>query len=214
MTIPLERSQAVLWAGGLLIRLNSDRRVPIELRRIATSIARHFPAVEDVEHAATLSLLRDYGGMFEHPRNCPNWQEKCPGPPLTHRTRLNWPSEDADGGMGRDNAGSSDGETDSSAEALKEQIASVSRAKDDLKRREHSLYAICIDDMPALLVCFTALEWTTEQAVEWVLRRQFDGDTKHVGDLLLEDRRRDIIDRLRQLTHDNPVKWRPLDWEE
>ncbi|MCE2943589.1 MAG: hypothetical protein LW828_02520, partial [Xanthomonadaceae bacterium] len=74
MTIPLERSLAVLWAGGLLIRLNGDRRVPIELRRIATSIARHFPTIEDVEHAATLSLLGDHGGMFEHPRNCPNWQ--------------------------------------------------------------------------------------------------------------------------------------------
>jgi hypothetical protein len=44
--------------------------------------------------------------MFEHPRNCPNWQEKCPGPPLTHRTRLNWPSEDSfDGAEAADLAG-------------------------------------------------------------------------------------------------------------
>jgi hypothetical protein len=41
-------------------------------------------------------LLKDYGGMFEHLRNSPNWQEKSPSPPLTRRTRLNWPSADPD----------------------------------------------------------------------------------------------------------------------
>jgi hypothetical protein len=93
MTTPAERTRALLWAGALLIRLNGDARIRIEIRRIATSIARHFPTAEDVEYAATLSLLKDYGGMFALPRDCPNWQEKCPGPPLIHRTRLDFPSE-------------------------------------------------------------------------------------------------------------------------
>ena len=47
MTIPLERSRAVLWAGSLLIALNGDRRVPMPYRTMATAIARHFPTVED-----------------------------------------------------------------------------------------------------------------------------------------------------------------------
>jgi hypothetical protein len=71
MTLPLERSLAVLWAGGLLVQLNGDRRVPMDIRRTATRIARHFPTVEDVGHAATLSLLREHGHIFEHPRDCP-----------------------------------------------------------------------------------------------------------------------------------------------
>ena len=94
MTMPDERTRALLWAGALLVHLNGDPRVPMELRRITTSISLHFSTVEDVEHAATLPLLKDSGGMFEHPPNGPNWQKKCTGPPLTHRTRLNWPSVD------------------------------------------------------------------------------------------------------------------------
>jgi hypothetical protein len=79
MTTPLERSRAVLWAGGLLVALNGDRRVPMPYRRMATTIARHFPTVEDVAHAAILSLLRGAGRIFEHPRDCLNWQDTCPG---------------------------------------------------------------------------------------------------------------------------------------
>jgi hypothetical protein len=48
MTMPDERTRALLWAGALLVHLNGDPRVPMELRRTATSIARHFPSVEDV----------------------------------------------------------------------------------------------------------------------------------------------------------------------
>lgn len=210
MTMPLERSLAVLWAGGLLITLNGDRRVPIELRRAATSIARHFPTVEDVGHAANLSLLRDFGGMFEHPRDCPNWQENSPGRPLTHHTRLNWPSEDIDDRIDGYEFESVDVEDGATMEDLADQVELVNRAQDAVKRRETRLYAMCIDHLPALYVCFVALKWNSDQAIEWVSRRQFDDNTKHVGHLLLEDRNADICDRLRQLTHEHPVEWRPL----
>lgn len=94
MTIPLERSLAVLWAGGLLVELSSDRRIPPEIRRTAVQIARHFPTVEDVAAASHLSLLGKDGGMFEHPNDCSDWKSGCPGPPLTRSTRLSWPDED------------------------------------------------------------------------------------------------------------------------
>ncbi|MCZ8062704.1 BPSL0761 family protein [Silanimonas sp.] len=215
MTTPLERSLSVLWTGGLLIRLSGDRRVPIELRRIATSIARHFPSVEDVEHAATLSLLREHGHIFEHPRNCPAWQEKSPGPPLTRQTRLNWPSGDADDGIDGD-AGAPDaseigGET--TPEDLREQIESVNRAQDALTRRRSRLAALCMDVHTPLIVCFHVLEWNHDQIIEWINRLQFDDNTKNVAHLLIEERRIEINERLRKLTHENPVKWRPLDWE-
>lgn len=48
MTMPDERTRALLWAGALLVHLNGAPRVLIEHRRITTSIARHFPTVEDV----------------------------------------------------------------------------------------------------------------------------------------------------------------------
>lgn len=110
MTIPLERSRAVLWAGGLLVALNGDRRVPMEHRRAATQIARHFPTVEDVSSASHLRLFGRDEGMFENPRDCVNWREGCPGTPLTWATRLHWPSEDADDGI---EDGSADDEADS-----------------------------------------------------------------------------------------------------
>ena len=70
MTIPLERSLAVLWAGGLLVQLNGDRRVPMDIRRTATHIARHFPTVGDVEGASLLGVLAKDDSLFAHPHNC------------------------------------------------------------------------------------------------------------------------------------------------
>lgn len=215
MTIPIERSLAVLWAGGLLVQLNGDRRVPMDIRRTATHIARHFPTVEDVGHAATLSLLGQHGHIFEHPRDCAAWQENCPGPPLTHRTRLNWPSEDADDGIEGDtneqDGTEIDGET--TREDIEEQIESVNRAQDALARRRQRLAALCMDAHTPLIVCFHVLEWNHDQVIEWINRLQFDDNTKNVAHLLIEERGIEINERLRQLTHEHPVKWRPFDWQ-
>ena len=61
MTIPLERSRAVLRAGALLVSLNGDRRAPMEHRRTATAIARHFPTVEQVGLASLGGVLTKDG---------------------------------------------------------------------------------------------------------------------------------------------------------
>jgi len=52
MTIPVERTRALLWAGGFLIQLARDKRLPVDVRRSAVIIARHFPTIEDVAHMA------------------------------------------------------------------------------------------------------------------------------------------------------------------
>lgn len=47
-----ERSRALVWAGGLLIELARDKGLPLDLRRRAVSIARHFPTIEEVDAMA------------------------------------------------------------------------------------------------------------------------------------------------------------------
>lgn len=197
MTIPLERSLSVLWAGGLLVALNGDRRVPMEYRRAATQIARHFPTVEDVSSASHLRLFGRDGGMFESPKDCANWQQGCPGKPLTWATRLHWPSEDSDDGI---EDGALDDDEDASAEGLEAQIAAVDLAQEALARRRERLAQLCMRAYPDLSECFRVLGWTLEQAVEWINHRQFDESTQNVAHLLIEDRSVEIGERLLQLS--------------
>ena len=207
MTIPLERSRAVLWAGSLLIALNGDRRVPMPYRTMATTIARHFPTVEDVAHAATLSLLRDAGGMFEHPRDCGNWQDTSHGSSLTHNTRLNWPSEDRDDGIEGDTDQSAEFEMDGDAtlEDLEEHIESVERAELALRRRIGRLYTTCLHLHPSLQAFFTAMAWKEQQSIAWISGAHFDGGTKTAGHLILEDRHEDLDDQLSGLLRQYPA---------
>ena len=60
MTIPHERTRAMLWAGGFLIELARDTSLPIAVRRRAVVIARHFPTIEDV---STMALFRHSSGL-------------------------------------------------------------------------------------------------------------------------------------------------------
>ncbi len=207
MTIPLERSRAVLWAGGLLVALNSDRRIPMSYRRMATAIARHFPTVEDVAHAATLSLLRDAGGMFEHPRDGGNWQDTGPGSPLTHHTRLNWPSEDADDGIEGDTGEPAGIEKNGEAtlDELGEQIKSVQRAQIALRRRTDRLYTTCLRLHPTLTAFFAAMAWNEQQSIAWISGAHFDGGTRTVGHLILKGRHEDVDDQLSDLPGQYPV---------
>ena len=84
-------------------------------------------------------------------------------------------------------------------------------AQDALTRRRQRLAYLCRDAHPVLIVCFHVLGWDLEKVIEWTNRLQFDDNTKNVAHLLIEDRGEEINERLRQLTHENPVKWHPLD---
>ncbi len=53
--MPDERTRALLWAGGFLIELARDDSLPLDIRRRAVVIARHFPTIEDV---STMALFR------------------------------------------------------------------------------------------------------------------------------------------------------------
>lgn len=54
MTMPEERTWALLWDGGFLIELARDEGLPIAVRSRAVAIARHFPTVQDVSNMAML----------------------------------------------------------------------------------------------------------------------------------------------------------------
>ncbi len=52
MTMPRERTRALLWAGGFLVELAGYESLPLALRQRAVEIARHFPTIESVSHMA------------------------------------------------------------------------------------------------------------------------------------------------------------------
>lgn len=93
MTMPDERTRALLWAGGFLIELALDKRLPLDVRRQAVVIARHFPTIEQV---SSLALLRDSSGLgiqLALPSEDSSWAEGCRLGPLRNSTRLAWPKD-------------------------------------------------------------------------------------------------------------------------
>lgn len=93
MTMPDERTRALLWAGGFLIELARDDSLPLDIRRRAVVIARHFPTIEDV---STMALFRHSSGLgmgLASPNETPSWAEECLYGPLRHSTQLAWPTD-------------------------------------------------------------------------------------------------------------------------
>lgn len=93
VTMPDERSRALLWAGGFLIELARDEKLPLAVRRRAVVIARHFPTIEQV---ATMALFRHSSGLgmgLAAPNETSSWAEGCKFGPLRYSTRLDWPED-------------------------------------------------------------------------------------------------------------------------
>lgn len=93
MTMPDERTRALLWAGGFLVELARDETLPLAVRQRAVEIARHFPTVQDVSQMA---LFRDPSGLdmrLTSPSETDGWKDRCRFGPLTYITRLAWPEE-------------------------------------------------------------------------------------------------------------------------
>lgn len=93
MTMPDERTRSLLWAGGFLIELARDRRLPVDVRRSAVFIARHFPTVEDI---ASMAMFRHPSGLgvgLVPPQEAGPWAKDCKFGPLVYSTRLEFPKE-------------------------------------------------------------------------------------------------------------------------
>ena len=94
MTMPDERSRALIWAGGFLIELARNETLPLSIRQQAVVIARHFPTIEDVSFMALFRHNPSGLGVgLEDPRENPGWAQDCPFGPLRRSTRLAWPEE-------------------------------------------------------------------------------------------------------------------------
>lgn len=93
MTMPDERTRALIWAGGFLIEVAGDKRLPADIRRSAVVIARHFPTIEDVSAMANFRHVSGHGIGLAPPQECPAWAEDCRHGPLRHSTRLAWPKD-------------------------------------------------------------------------------------------------------------------------
>ncbi|WP_081975053.1 BPSL0761 family protein [Novilysobacter arseniciresistens] len=93
MTMPNERTRALVWAGGFLIEIARDKALPLALRRQAVSIARHFPTIEQVGAMSTATFHLGMGPGLVDPDAHPEWAKECLHGPLTYRTRLGWPEE-------------------------------------------------------------------------------------------------------------------------
>ncbi len=93
MTSPVERTRALLWAGGFLIEVAWDKTLPLALRREAVVIARHYPTIEQV--AGMARDLRPFfcgSGLASPDAMDPDLDMGRHGP-LTWHTRLGWPEE-------------------------------------------------------------------------------------------------------------------------
>jgi hypothetical protein len=93
MTLPNERTRALLWAGGYLIELARDDSLPLEIRRHAVLIARHFPTIEDVAAMALLRHPIGHAAVLAPPDEVDMGGEGGRFDPLRYSTRLVWPED-------------------------------------------------------------------------------------------------------------------------
>ena len=92
MTMPDERSRALVWAGGFMIELARDSNLPLAIRRRAVMIATHFPTVEQLEY---LAMLQSSGSepWLELPIGHRQWVGDLRFGPLRYSTKLKWPED-------------------------------------------------------------------------------------------------------------------------
>lgn len=94
MTMPDERTRALIWAGAFLVELAKSNTLPIKVRQQAVWIARHFPTVDEVR---MMAMFRDestgVGLGLAPPEQINEWLMSFPNGALLPSTRLKWPDQ-------------------------------------------------------------------------------------------------------------------------
>lgn len=93
MTTSNERARSLIWAGGFLIELARDKRLPLDVRRSAVVIARHFPTAGDISFAASQSSSSGLNLELESQGAIATWAKDCSQGLLCESTSLAWPEE-------------------------------------------------------------------------------------------------------------------------
>jgi hypothetical protein len=91
MTMPYERTRALLWAGGFLIEIARDDGLPLTIRRSAVVIARHFPTIEDISRMALFRHSSGFGIGLASPAEVDLRDGVGRFGPLRYSTRFDWP---------------------------------------------------------------------------------------------------------------------------
>jgi hypothetical protein len=89
MTTQSERARALVWAGGFLIEVAKDSSLPLELRRKAATIARHFPTIELI--AITSTFPPSTSPTHPSREDLTIWAAELQHGPLKESTRICWP---------------------------------------------------------------------------------------------------------------------------
>lgn len=96
MTMPNERTRAMVWAGAFLRELARNTRLPAEVRRTAVFVARHYPTVMDIVGMAAADERRPFFmPMLEPPTDddIADWLKDFRQGALTSATHLELPPE-------------------------------------------------------------------------------------------------------------------------
>lgn len=197
MTIPYERTRAVLWAGGFLVQLNYDRRVPIDVRRTAHQIARHFPTAEEVRTLSHLQMADGTSGMFERPSDLGDLRESCPGEPLTCNPRLAWPDDVSDDA---EDANESASETELDLQ-LGLELEALAQSQELHDRRIGRVYTLLVERFPELGQALREVGWDEATAANWACTKRFDGTLKSGAELFIEGRGEVVLDAYRRMIH-------------
>lgn len=91
MTNAVERTRALLWGGAFLMEVARNKDLPLEIRRQATNIARHYPTIEDVESMALTQNSDPSGLEMASPEEMGSETRMGKFGPLKWNTRLGWP---------------------------------------------------------------------------------------------------------------------------
>lgn len=91
MSTPEERARALVWAGDFLIQVSRDRSLPLDLRRQATVIARHFPTIEVIRQLPIQEGFLAPGAGHMSQGELETLCRDLKHGPLTYSTRLRWP---------------------------------------------------------------------------------------------------------------------------
>jgi hypothetical protein len=93
MTLPDERTRALLWAGGFLIEVARDMRIPLSIRQRAAEIARHFPTVQQLSFMAMTEAAISPDPALAMPEDVSLAALGCQFGLLFDSTRLAWPED-------------------------------------------------------------------------------------------------------------------------
>lgn len=96
MTMPDERTRALVWAGAFLVELARNKTLPYEVRRTAVFVARHYPTLADIVFMGFADTLRPFvTPMLEYPAHdaITEWLKEFPHGGLTSITHLTFPPE-------------------------------------------------------------------------------------------------------------------------